>query len=232
MDKKVQDLTAENTQLQEKLNKYISEETERDERIRECINNSAHVPNPLDLTDLSALKEELETKIFDLDVRLIECEQYSRRESLVISGIPDSVNQKQLQEKVIKILSTIGLEVYPDDISACHRLYNPPDSQFPAKVVVRFLNRKIVNFCMEHRDDLQQQVSRQMRLNLRFYESLCSKNEESLRICKWLKQQNKIHDHYLRNGFVKLVTEENRRPQKVKHPSLLRKNFAGNPEGL
>ena len=174
----------------------------------------------------------IENKIFELDVRLIECEQYSRRESLVISGIPDTINQKQLQQKVIKILSTIGLEVYPDDISACHRLYNPPDSQYPAKVVVRFLNRKIVNFCMEHREYLQQQVSQQMRLNLRFFESLCSKNEESLRICKWLNQHNKIHDHYLRNGFVKFVTEENGRPQKVKHPDLLREKFADIPDGL
>ena len=231
MDKKFQALTTENTQLQEKLDKYISEETEREERIKECLNNSVHVANPC-ITDLSALREDLENQIFDLDVRLVECEQYSRRESLVISGIPDAVDQKQLQQKVLQILSTIGLDLVPDDISACHRLYNPPDSQFPAKVVVRFINRKVVNFCLEHRDELQQQASRQMRLNLRFFESLCSKNEETLRICKWLNQQNKIHDHYLRNGFVKLVAEENGRPLKVKHPNILRKKFAGIPEGL
>ena len=151
---------------------------------------------------------------------------------MVISGIPESVGQKHLQQKVIQILGTIGLVVYPDDITACHRLYNPPDSQFPAKVVVRFCNRKVVNFCLEHRDDLQQQVSRQLRLNLRFFDSICSKNEESLKICKWLKQHNKIHDHYMRNGFVKIVLEENGAPQKVKHPELLRKKFVDIPEGM
>ena len=132
----------------------------------------------------------------------------------------------------MKILSTIGLEVFPDDITACHRLFNPPDSQFPAKVIVRFTNRKIVNFCIDHRNDLQEQASRRFRLNLRFFESLCAKNEESLKICKWLNQQNRIHDHYLRNGFVKIVSEENGVPLKVKHPDILRKKFVDIPDGM
>ena len=89
-----------------------------------------------------------------------------------------------------------------------------------------------MNFCLEHRKELQQQASRQLHLNLRFFESLCSKNEESLRICKWLNQQNKIQDHYLRNGFVKLVAEEDGISRKVKHPDLLRKKFPGIPVGL
>ena len=150
----------------------------------------------------------------------------------MISGIPDAIDQKHLQSKVIQILSTIDLHVVPDDISACHRLYNPPDSQYPARVVVRFLNRKIVNFCIEHRKELQQGASRHLRLNIRIFESLCAKNEESLRICKWLNQEGKIHDHYLRNGFVKIVMEENGRPQKVKHPEILRRKFDPIPEGI
>ena len=176
------------------------------------------------------VKEELEEKLLELDARLVECEQYSRRKSLVISGIPELVDQKHLQSKAIQILSTIGLNLVPDDITACHRLYNPPDSRFPARVVVRFINRKIVNFCLEHRDELQRQASLHLRLNLRFFESLCAKNEETLRICKWLNQEQKIHDHYLRNGFVKIVPEENGRPLKVKHPEMLRKNSGTFPK--
>ena len=222
---------AENVKLKDRLEAYILQETERDERMRECFNNPENPTRPC-VTDLAPLKEELENKLHEIDIRLIECEQYSRRESLVISGIPETIDQKHLQSKVIQILSTINLHLVPDDISACHRLYNPPDSQFPARVVVRFINRKIVNFCLEHRNELQQQASRHLRLNLRFFESLCAKNEETLRICKWLNQEQKIHDHYLRNGFVKVVCEENGRPLKVKHPETLRKKFANIPEGI
>ena len=166
----------------------------------------------------------MKKKLHDLDARLIECEQYSRRESLVISGIPNSVSQKDLQRKVIDILGLIGLEIGPKDISACHRLYNPR-SEFPAKVIVRFCNRKVVNICLEQRDHLQKKAYDLLKLNLRFFESLCGKNSETLRICKWLSREELIHNHFLRNGFVKVVFKENDKPQKIKHPDILRKMF-------
>ena len=230
MEKQYQAVHEENFELRKSLEKYILDETERENRIKECLNN-ATIPGPC-ITEIIPLKEDLERKLLDIDTRLVECEQYSRRENLIISGIPESVNQKQLQEKVIQILGTIGLNIVYDDISACHRLYNPPNSQYPAKVIVRFVNRKVANFCLEHRDDLQHQSFQQLRLNLRFYESLCSKNEESLRICKWLSQAGKIQSYFFRNGFLKIVKDEHGRPQKINHPEILRKMFADIPVGI
>ena len=231
LDIELQAMKEENANLRNRLESYIIQETDREELMRECLNTPQNVPNCI--TDLQPLKEDLEKKIkediekklLDLDTRLVECEQYSRRESLIISGIPSSIKQNDLEKKVIDILGLIGLNIIPDDISACHRLFNPPTSRFPGKVIVRFCNRKIANFCLEHKDDLQQKAYAHLRLNLRFYESLCSKNEESLRISKWLCQHEKIHDYYLRNGFVKIVADENGRPEKIKHPDFLRKKF-------
>ena len=225
VNKELNVLKNENAQLRDKLDSYILQESEREEQIKECFNNPQNVPNCI--TDLSPIKDELEKKLFDLDVRLIECEQYSRRESLVISGIPESISQNQykLEEKVISILGLIGLNITRKDISACHQLYKSPGSRFPAKVVVRFVNRKIVNYCLEHRNDLQEMAFQNLHLNLRFYQSLCPKNEESLRICNRLSRDNKIHSHFIRNGFVKIVEAENGRPVKVKHPDHLREKF-------
>ena len=228
-DIELEALREENANLRNKLDNYILHETDREEKIKECFNSPLNVPNCI--VDLQPLKENLEEKILELDIRLVECEQYSRRENIVISGIPNTVSQKDLQQKVIEILDLIGLKIIPDDIAACHRLYNPPGSYFPAKVIVRFGNRKIANFCLEHRDDLQQKAYDHFHWNLRFFESLCSKNEETMRICKSLSQQRKIHDYYLRSGFVKVVAHENGRPEKIKHPDLLRKKF-DIPSGL
>ena len=108
--------------------------------------------------------------------------------------------------------------------------WHRPGSRYPAKVIVRFCNRKVVNFCLEHRSTLQQKAYQQMRLNLRFYESLCKANEESLRIAKSLKQEGKIHNYYLRNGFVKIVIVENGPPTKISHPNMLRYRFGVIPE--
>ena len=248
LDIELEAAKAENETLRKKLDDYILKETEREEKIKECFNSPQNIPNCI--TDLQPLredleknivelearivecedsrrvdKEELEKKLLETDIRLVESEQYSRRENLIISGIPSTVNQRNLQQKVIDILGLIGLEVAPKEIPACHRLYNPPGSEFPAKVIVRFCNRKIVNFCLENRDELQQKAYDQLRLNLRFLESLCSKNKETLRLCKWLSQQKKIHDYYLRNGFVKVVVHDQGRPEKIKHSDLLRKKF-------
>ena len=222
LDKELNSARLENVQLKEQLEKYIAEESLRVENFKECITTAPNLPC---ITDIQPLKAYLDEKMLELDVRLVECEQYSRRESLIISGIPKSVTQQQLESKVIEILGLIGLRLIPDDITACHRLFNPPGSEFPAKVIVRFYNRKVVNFCLDHKDELQDRAYQHLRLNLRFFESLCSKNEESLRICKGLKGENKIHDYFLRNGFIKIVREENGRPCKIAHPDILRQEF-------
>ena len=227
-EKQHKDLMTENALLRDRLEANIMQENERTKSAKEHLDNPQSSSNP-SIADIMSLREELEKKLFDLDVRLVECEQYSRRENLVISGIPNSVTQDKLQQKVLDILDLIGLKLVPDDITACHRLYSPPHSQYPAKVVVRFVNRKIANFCLDHRDDLQQKAYNKLRLNLRFFESVCAKNEESLRICRWLKGENKIHDYYTRNGYVKVVGVEHGRPWKIAHPDILRKKFEDIP---
>ena len=57
-----------------------------------------------------------------LECRLIKVEQYSRRESIEIIGIPDSIAHKDLAQTVLKIFNTIGAtDIKPYDITACHR---------------------------------------------------------------------------------------------------------------
>ena len=47
-------------------------------------------------------------------------EQYSRREFLEISGVPESVTDNDLEEKFLKLLEKIDVEVHPDHVEACH----------------------------------------------------------------------------------------------------------------
>ena len=75
------------------------------------------------IDDLTTDLCSIETQIYKMDVRLIEVEQYSRRESLVITGIPDTVSQRELEFVVINILKTIGVHIQLYDISACHSLF-------------------------------------------------------------------------------------------------------------
>ena len=69
-------------------------------------------------------------------------------------------------------------------------------------------------------------------MNIRIFENLCKANEEALRICKWLQENEVIHDHFIRNGFVKIVKTAGGRPLKVRHPEYLRDKFDNIPDFL
>ena len=49
-------------------------------------------------------------------------EQYSRRECLEISGIPESVNDNALEDKIQGVLREIDVEVDTENIKLCHHL--------------------------------------------------------------------------------------------------------------
>ena len=112
-----------------------------------------------------------------------------------------------------------------DDIVACHRLWSPPNSGEPAKVIIKFMNRKVVEWALAHPENLAH-VKETLGLELTMSESLCSANTESQQVCKWLKENGHIHHFYSRNGFMKVVMENGSFPVKITHPDHLRKKFA------
>ena len=196
-------------------------------------NNGDELARDAEIMALHETIENLQTIVQDLDVRVIECEQYPRRNNIVISGIPDEIHHEDLKSQVLDILDAVGLELNNYDISACHRLPKGR-SRWPAKTIVRFINREHVDFCLKNRDRLTQRGTRNKLggLNLRFYENLCNANNDVLRMAKWLLDKGHIHRYFIRNGFVKIVTCEGDDPEKVKHPQILRDRFPLLPVNL
>ena len=67
--------------------------------------------------------KELETKIEKLERDFNQLAQYNRRESIEITGLPDSILQKDLENVCINLLRRIGVNNLESfEISACHRL--------------------------------------------------------------------------------------------------------------
>ena len=85
---------------------------------------------------------KIRERIYHLEKKCAENDQYSRRNNIEICGIPDSVPANLLESKVIEILKFLNINLGYWDIEACHRLYKKPNSQRPARVIVRFVNRK------------------------------------------------------------------------------------------
>ena len=63
-----------------------------------------------------------ENKIIHLEIQNNNLDQYSRRNNVEISGIPQSVSDNQLEEKVVNILKAIDVNITTNEIEACHRL--------------------------------------------------------------------------------------------------------------
>ena len=60
----------------------------------------------------------LENKIIDLEIQNNNLDQYSRRNNVEISGIPQSVSDNQVEEKVVDILKAIDINITTNEIEA------------------------------------------------------------------------------------------------------------------
>ena len=66
----------------------------------------------------------MKNEIIDLEIQNNNVDQYSRRNNVKISGIPQSVSDNQLEEKFVDILKAIDVNTTSNEIETCHCLGN------------------------------------------------------------------------------------------------------------
>ena len=94
--------------------------------------------------------DKLRERIVKLERELHASSQYSRRECLELIGIPISVPNDNMEDKVCQILSSIGVSVTPNELEACHRLKNKD------RTIVKFVNRKTCVSALKNRRKLKE----------------------------------------------------------------------------
>ena len=65
---------------------------------------------------------KLEERIINLEKNQAKSEQYSWRNNIELSGIPNDISEDNLEKFLIDICHDSGLEVEPKDIKGYHRL--------------------------------------------------------------------------------------------------------------
>ena len=91
---------------------------------------------------LQAICDCLERRVDVLQPSIDDLEQYDQRNNLILSGIPDSISDDELEEAVTAILSDIDVQVTANDAeSNCHRI-GQSNKNKSKKTVIRFVNRK------------------------------------------------------------------------------------------
>ena len=134
----------------------------------------------------------------DLTLSVVKTEQYSRRDTVTVVGLPmpDNENEADLCKKVAETLSVSGQQVVPADLSAVHR--NSKSSKVikgrtvPPSVTVRFsrINQKD-NVLRGYKN---YDVSQGKRRDTRVYQSLTS-HYSALRSCMYEFFNNKNDDN-------------------------------------
>ena len=110
---------------------------------------------------IDALKEEnmkLKFRVQQLKDKILRTEiaknnhyQYTRCNNIEMQGIPATVKDEHLQNKVIDIFRCLKINIDPSDIEDCHRLGNST----PKNTLVRFVNRKFCKKALEVKFELQ-----------------------------------------------------------------------------
>ena len=81
------------------------------------------------IKNLQIENERLRNRVSYLNKRIVSLEfnhnmleQYGRRNNIEITGIPDTVQDIELENKVIEIFDAIGVEANSADFKDCHRV--------------------------------------------------------------------------------------------------------------
>ena len=89
--------------------------------------------------------DEHQDYIIDIEKQSQALEQYTRRNNLEISGIPNNISDEDLETKCIEILEAVDISVDNSKIEVCHRLpMNQRNKNKPKTVIVKFTDRKFV----------------------------------------------------------------------------------------
>ena len=142
--------TSENiTNLETKLLSRFDELSKELLNVKDVIIKNLQVEN-------ERLREEvsnLEKKVTSLEINQNMIEQYCRRNNNEVSSIPDSVEDNCLEEKVISVFTSIGIDVKSSDLEVCHRIGKSRNSS--RKTFVTFTNRKFVKQALYNRKKLK-----------------------------------------------------------------------------
>ena len=128
----------------------------------------------------------LEVRIINLEKNPAKGEQYSRRNNIELSGITNSICDKDLESTVNNICKKSEIDVDARDIEACHRLPLSRNSRGQDKsVIVKFVNRKYAGAMLKDKKRISIKNSGHLNITNKVFVfvSLCPYYKDK-RICK------------------------------------------------
>ncbi|XP_046671571.1 uncharacterized protein LOC124361554 [Homalodisca vitripennis] len=197
----VKDLNTSYESLQEQLTANTEAINKQVEKVNGCMEKFEAV-----IEENLILKKRVE----DLEVRLEEAEQYSRRNTIEIHGLPFPQNKTETQEEVIELVKKVGeglgTNIDESMIDACHRLSRRPMGDRPPPVVVKFVRRIDKDRVMEKRRQKREFSTRHMGLAMDtpvyLNEAMSPARRRLFALAREAKKTNNYQFLWSRNGKI------------------------------
>ena len=134
--------------------------------------------------------------------------QYSRSECVEVVGLPSSIEDKDLEPTICRVLQHIGVGITGESIEACHRLNKQSD-----RTTVKFSRRKDFEHAMRKKNELRKLKPSELDLpngsKLYINESLCPYYRGLWNQVKKLWNKQGIFSFFTVNGSITIKIMEN-----------------------
>ena len=148
--------------------------------------------------------------------------QYSRRDTIEICGIPRDVEDTRVEDECLKILKTVNAKIGTKsptkmDIQAAHWKQNKKS------VIVKFVNRKFAASALTNRSSLKDKDIYGDNSRIFINQSLCPEFGFINFAVRRAKKNNEIHFYKMKHGATIVQKEEHGRFVTVSHINDLTK---------
>ena len=160
----------------------------------------------------------LRERVTSLERQCWSNSQYSRRECLELTGIPETSDNNTLESTVLKIFEKLEVHVDPTNVKDCHWISS---KNGPKRVIVKVSKRKDASKIRSSKRKLKDMDLTSIGINNPVYinDSLCTYYKMLWRKCKSLRMNKLIHSFWVTNGSIRLRTVENGRTNVITHLS-------------
>ena len=118
----------------------------------------------------------LEKKVKSLEIQLSKDEQYNCCNCIEFSGIPDTINDDNLEDTIIEACKDVNINVSETDIEACDRLpVRRSVTNVSKRFTVKFVNREHAESILSNKLTLRFTDFSRLNINNKIYvnPSLC-----------------------------------------------------------
>ena len=168
------------------------------------------------LQELTNVVQELKAELKSSNQKCDDLEQYSRRNNIIISGVPEDA-ELSTEDQAIEVLNDyLTPKIYYGEVDRCHRIYrntkNPADKR-PSDIIVKFVSyrtkaRILTKDPMEKLRADNDTKPEKDRIYIR--EDLTKKRSGVLFKTRQLKKAGLVKDAFTRDGtiFVRMVAKK------------------------